>query len=111
MFKVTVNCLVYAPTRNSKCMAILDRTRNEFDTSVFAHSSDYQTVYKVCSNSTTIWTGPHVSIFYVARSRRELWRLLCTKVRLRASETKFVGSQEKTRLCWTKNASCGPQGR
>ena len=24
---------------------------------------------------------------------------------------KFVGSQEKTRLCWTKNASCGPQGR
>ena len=57
---------------------------HEIFTSVCAKFSAHETVYKVCSNSTTIEVGPHILTFRVACSRPELWSTLCTKVRSRA---------------------------
>ena len=66
-------------------MAILDRTRMNLARQFLRTPA----IIRLYIRSVLILQlGPDVSIFHVALSRRELRRLLCTKVRLRASETK-----------------------
>ena len=75
--KVTVNCF-------ARSIQNIGLYTHEFFTSVCVKFSTYETVYKVCSNSTTIEVGPQISTFRVAHSRPELWSTLCTKVHSRA---------------------------
>ena len=61
--KVTVNRLGHAHAREFTAIQNIRPYPHEFPTSVFANSRECETVYKVCSNSTTMHAEPHVSIF------------------------------------------------
>ena len=82
LFKVTVNC--FARVRGSISTQNIGLYMHEILMSVCAKFSTYEAVYKVCSNSTMIEVGSHISTFCVACSRPELWSTLCMKVRSRA---------------------------
>ena len=63
--------------------------------SVFAELKHYATVFMVCSNPTTIGTGPDVSTFHSAHSRPELWSIMCATVRSRAARAATLSSLER----------------
>ena len=63
--------------------------------SVFVELKHYATVFMFCSNPTPIGAGPDVSIFRLARSRPELWSIMCATVRSRAARAAPWSSLER----------------